>query len=318
MGVIRTVLGDITPDKLGMALTHEHVICDFIGADKVDRSRYSRTEVFEIMFPYLAEIKQLGVSGFIDCTPAFIGRDPLLLSELSKAIGLHILTNTGLYKEPFLPRYAFEYSADQLAEIWALEIEEGVENEIVRARSSAVERFPLKAGFIKIAVNPGHIVPIQEKIIRAASRCSLSTGATIVCHTANGTAAIELLKIAEEEGLDASKLVVAHSDAIDEWSYHLRIFQLGAWVSYDGISKETVQRTLKLLGLVVDNGFEDQLLLSQDAGWYNVGQPKGGTIRGYSFIIKEFIPIFIEKGFSHSLVQKILVNNPARAFQIPV
>ncbi|MEM2795477.1 MAG: hypothetical protein QXY49_06455, partial [Thermofilaceae archaeon] len=145
MGVIRTVLGDITPDKLGMALTHEHVICDFIGADKVDRSRYSRTEVFEIMFPYLAEIKQLGVSGFIDCTPAFIGRDPLLLSELSKAIGLHILTNTGLYKEPFLPRYAFEYSADQLAEIWALEIEEGVENEIVRARSSAVERFPLKA-----------------------------------------------------------------------------------------------------------------------------------------------------------------------------
>ncbi len=317
MGVIRTVLGDIAPDKFGMALTHEHVICDFIGADKIDRSRYSRSEVFEVMLPYLVEIRQLGVSGFVDCTPAFIGRDPLLLSELSKATGIHILTNTGLYKEPFLPRYAFEYSADQLAEIWALEVEEGVEDEIARARTGAVERLPVKAGFIKIAVNPGHIVPVQEKIVRAASRCSLSTGAAVVCHTADGVAAVELLRIAEEEGLDANKVIVAHSDAIGDWGYHLEIFQLGAWASYDGISRDTVQRTLRLLDLAVSSGFEDQLLLSQDAGWYNVGQPKGGIIRSYSFLVREFVPMLIEKGFSRSLVQKLLVANPARAFQIP-
>jgi len=76
---IRTVLGDIPPEELGLALVHEHVICDFIGADKVSRDRYEQSEVFNVMLLYLNEIRQPGVSGFVDCTLTFIRRDPLLL-----------------------------------------------------------------------------------------------------------------------------------------------------------------------------------------------------------------------------------------------
>ncbi|MEM1522078.1 MAG: hypothetical protein QXU69_03585 [Thermofilaceae archaeon] len=316
MGTIRTVLGDISPGSFGMALTHEHILCDFVGADKVDRSRYDRREVFEIMLPLLKEIRELGVTGFVDCTPAFIGRDPLLLAELSRASSVHILTNTGLYKEPYLPKYSFELSADELAEIWALEVEEGVEDEILRARTGRVERFPVKAGFVKIAVNPGHLFPIQEKIVRAAARCSLYTGAAIVCHTGEGTAALGLLRVIEEEGLDAGRLIVAHCDAIEDWNYHMEILQLGANVSYDGVSEGTVGRTLKLLESVVSHGFDEQILLSQDSGWYNVGEPRGGRIRGYSFIVKKFIPLLEERGFDRSLIQRIFIENPSAVFQL--
>jgi phosphotriesterase-related protein len=304
MAKIRTVLGDISPDEFGPALVHEHILVDFIEAEKFSRGRYDREEVFEVMFPYLARIKNLGVKGFVECTPAYMGRDAELLAKFSRALGIHILTNTGLYKEPHLPKFAFEYSANQLADLWIKEILEGVEDT------------PIKAGFIKIAVNPGTIAPIQQKIVRAAARCSLATGAVIACHTANGAAAMHLLKILDEEGLENDRLIVVHADAEENIEYHLEIARQGAWVEYDGLSQNTSEKILKLLRFMVDHGFEERILLSQDAGWYNVGQPRGGNIRGYEYLIEEFVPLMRKNGFDQDLIGKILVENPAEAFQI--
>jgi len=315
MGKIRTVLGDIHPSSLGLTLPHEHVMCDFIGAKIIDRSRYDRREVVRVMQPYLSEIRQLGVTGFADCTPAFIGRDPLVLAELSKATNLHILTNTGLYKEQYLPEYAYTCSAGDLAAMWVAEVEEGVEDEIVRARTGRVERLPVKAGFVKIAVNPGPIEPVQEKIVRAAVRCSQLTGAAIVCHTGHPVAVLELLKVVKEERLDPDRLVVAHLDAVDDRSVHAKVLEWGAWASYDGVSESTAERTLRLLEYALSESFEEQVLLSQDAGWYNVGEPGGGRIRGYSYLVRNFIPL-IEERFGESIAEKLFVRNPARAFEI--
>lgn len=303
MAKIRTVLGDISPEKFGLALAHEHIMCDFIGADKASRERYNPNEVFDVMLPYLKEIQELGVTGFVDCTPAFMARDGQLLASLSEASGIHILTNTGLYKEPYLPKYAFEHSADQLMDIWTSEFKKGIEGTSV------------KAGFIKIAVNPGPIIPIQEKVVRAAARCSLSTGAAIACHTASGIAATHLLKTVDDEGLNPDRLIVVHCDAEEDSRYHLEIAHHGAWVEYDALREENAEKTLALTRLMVQNGFEDHILLSQDAGWYNVGEKEGGNIRGYAYLIRDFVPM-LEQDLSHELVSKILVKNPARAFQI--
>ncbi len=304
MGRIRTVLGDISPEKFGLVLVHEHVICDFIGADEVNIERYDPKEVFEVMLPYLKEIRQLGVTGFVDCTPAYMARDPQLLVNLSEASEINILTNTGLYKEPFLPKYAFECSVEEIAVLWTREIEEGVDGT------------PIKAGFIKIAVNPGDIIPVQQKIVRAAARCSLSTGAAIACHTASGVAAIHLLKIIDEEGVNPNRLIVVHCDAEENLKYHLEIAQRGAWVEYDALREENAERTLRLLRFMVEKGFDDQILLSQDAGWYHVGEKGGGRIRSYAFLVRNFVPLMLENDFSHELTDKILVENPAQAFQM--
>src|SRR5687767_15912587 len=76
---IQTVLGPIPARQFGFALTHEHVICDFIGADKTGPHRWNVEEVVRTMRPYFDELKQRNVTGFVDCTPAYIGRDPRVL-----------------------------------------------------------------------------------------------------------------------------------------------------------------------------------------------------------------------------------------------
>jgi len=304
MGKIQTVLGAIDPEELGLTLVHEHIMCDFIGASKVSKDRYDPDEVFRVMLPYLLEIRQLDVRGFVDCTPMYLGRDVEVLARLAKATGIHILTNTGLYKEPFLPSYAWRCSVDRLARMWMAEIKEGIEG------------MPIRAGFIKIAVNPGPLIPMQQKIVRTAARTCLATGATIACHTANGVAALEVLDVLDEEDVLADNLIVVHSDAEQDQGYHFETARRGAWVEYDGLKETTAEKTIGLIKNMVEKGYEDRLLLSQDAGWYNVGQEKGGKIRGYAYLVKEFLPLMRKAGFNQELIHKVLVENPARAFQL--
>jgi phosphotriesterase-related protein len=72
---------------------------------------------------------------------------------------------------------------------------------------------------------------------------------------------------------------------------------------------------MKLIEVILKHGLEDRLLLSQDAGWYNVGEWRGGKIRDYSFLVSSFVPM-LEKKVRKELVDSMLVNNPAKAFNM--
>ena len=94
---IITVNGAIRPQQMGKTLIHEHLLVDFIGADKISHDRWNREEVLKVVWPYLLEVKKQGVKTFLDCTPAFLGRDVHLLQLAAQKSGLQILTNTGYY-----------------------------------------------------------------------------------------------------------------------------------------------------------------------------------------------------------------------------
>ncbi len=303
---IQTVRGRIKPGQLGMTLIHEHIMVDFIGADKVSKDRYDVDEVFEVMLPYLKEIKALGVTGFGECSPMFMARDPGLLARLAEAVDMHIITNTGMYREPYIPQYAFEKSADELAQMWITEMEKGIEDT------------GIKPGFMKIAVNPGNLIPVQQKIVRAAARTSLSTGLTIASHTGHGIAAEETMDILEQEGVSLNKYIIVHAGTEQNQEYHFKAAARGAWVEYDHIKKADANRSIQLIKAMLEKGYEDNLLLSQDAGWYNVGQPKGGNIRGFTYIVEEFIPLMKQSGIDQNIIDKLMITNPARALQIPI
>ena len=106
-GTIMTVNGPIPSGKMGISLIHEHILVDFIGADSITNMRWNKSKVANRALPYLKQIKELGCRTFIECTPAYLGRDPLLLKSLSDSSGLNILTNTGYYgavNNKYLPR----------------------------------------------------------------------------------------------------------------------------------------------------------------------------------------------------------------------
>lgn len=301
---IHTVTGTINSQSMGLTLPHEHIMCDFIGADKVSRDRYNSDEIIETMIPYVQEIKDLGVRTFIDCTPAYIGRDPEILAAVSKAVGINIITNTGFYKEPYLPSYTWELSADELAERWTKEETVGIDGT------------GIKAGFIKIAVNPGSLIPVQKKIVTAACRTHKNTGLTIASHTGKGIAAVEQLDILDTEGVQSNKFIFVHAQSEPDIKFHFEVARRGGWVEYDGINEKSADQNIKLITAMVEKGYEDNILLSQDSGWYYVGEEKGGNIRGFAFLIREFLPMLEKKGFDRNLIDKFTIENPRRAFEM--
>jgi phosphotriesterase-related protein len=282
-GVIMTVRGPIAPSEFGMVLVHEHVMCDFAGADKTGRHRYDPEEVIATMLPYLRFVKERGFSGFVDATPAYIGLDPLVLKRLSELTGLHILTNTGYYGaagDKFLPPHAFSETADQLAERWVAEWRNGIEGT------------GIKPGFIKIGVDPGPLSEIDRKLVVAVARTHLQTGLTIACHTGEARAALEVLEVVKSEGIDPSALIIVHADGVPDQSVHEKLAKEGAWVEYDAIGAKPINEHVRLILEMVRKGFADKLLLSHDAGWYWVGEPNGGKekIRPYTALSDELVP----------------------------
>jgi phosphotriesterase-related protein len=301
---VMTVRGPIPAGEIGLTLTHEHVMVDFVGADRVSRARYRADEVFAVMLPFLRAAKDRGVATFVDATPMFLGRDPKLLQRLSEATGLRILTNTGLYKEPYLPPYAFTETAEQLAARWTREWEDGIEGTGIRP------------GFIKVAVNPGKPVAVQQNILRAAALTSRRTGLTVGSHTAHGEAATESLALLRAAELPLRKFIVIHADAIPDRAVHQQIAAAGAWVSFDGVGGRPVAEHVAMIQALLAGGHANRLLLSHDAGWYNVGEPGGGKQRAYTALTDELLPALRAAGVPEATIRQLTIANPGQAFAV--
>jgi phosphotriesterase-related protein len=310
--LVYTVLGPISSQDLGPTLVHEHILVDFIGAQEFTRDRYDPQAVHQTMLPYLKQIKELGIKALVECTPMYLGRDPLLLKRLSEDSGLHLLTNTGLYAageregspEPYLPPYAFQLSAQELAGGWLKEWYEGIEGTHVHP------------GFIKIGVNRGKLRPISEKVVRAAAITSRHTGLVIASHTVSGISALRILDLLEQEKVAPDRFIYVHAQGEENLKLHHACADRGAWIEYDGIGPETSGRHLKLILHMLERGYENQLLISQDAGWYRPGEPQGGKIRGFDFLKLHFVQDLLAGGIPAATVEHLLIHNPRRALEL--
>jgi len=307
MGTIHTVRGAIRPAELGLTLAHEHILVDFGGADVTGPHRWDADAVIAKMQPYLDELVALGVQAFVDATPAYLGRDVGILRRLSIATGLHILTNTGWYKPPYLPPRAFDLSAEEIAAEWIAEYEDGIPD-------PSSDGDPVRPGFIKIAVNPGPLDPTQRKIVQAAALTHLATGLTVASHTGEAQAALESLAAAEALGMDLSRYIVVHADQIRSLDALAEIAEFGAWIEYDAIGTRDIEEHIELLQRSLDRGWIDQILLSQDAGWYAVGEPNGGTVRPFTTILTAFRHRLAQAGVDDATWSRLMVANPARAY----
>jgi len=62
----------------------------------------------------------------------------------------------------------------------------------------------------------------------------------------------------------------------------------------------------------------DHVLVSQDSGWYNVGEPKVGNYKNHNTIFDHLIPALEQNGFTKEELNGLFVTNPARAFTVGV
>ncbi|MRG47541.1 phosphotriesterase [Chitinophaga sp. SYP-B3965] len=305
---IITINGPVQANSIGITLAHEHVLVDFIGADKTNESRWDKTTVINKVAPYFTAAKKAGVKAIVECTPAFLGRDVRLLKMLSDKTGIAIITNTGYYgarSNKHLPAWAFTETAEQLAARWVKEFEQGIDGT------------DIKPGFIKISVDgpTNGLTDIHKKLVRAAAITHLKTGLTIYSHTGPGRAAFEQLEILKEAKVDPSAFVWVHAQAEKDKTMHIRAAKMGAWISLDNVSDDMSYYVDALINLK-EAGLLNHVLLSHDAGYYRPGEPDGGDFRGYTTIFTTLIPLLKEKGFSEREIEQIIVKNPAEALKI--
>ncbi|MGZ6540155.1 MAG: phosphotriesterase family protein [Bacteroidia bacterium] len=304
-----TVNGPIPSKAMGITLVHEHVLVDFIGADSIAEDRWDKSEVAEAALPYLNQIKKLGCQTFIECTPAYLGRDPLLLKSISSSSGLNIITNTGYYgagNNKYIPGFAFGETADQIASHWTNEWENGIDGTGVRP------------GFIKIGVGSENLSDFHKKLVTAAARTHLKTGLTIASHTGPSVPAFEQLEILHNEGVSPAAFIWVHAQVEKDTGMHIKAARMGAWISLDGINDDNLQDYVRMIKNMKENDLLDKVLLSHDAGWYHPGEKNGGKYRGYATLFEKLIPLLRNEKFSKEEINQLLVLNPSEAFTVRV
>ncbi|MEO6527558.1 MAG: phosphotriesterase [Gemmatimonadaceae bacterium] len=308
---VMTVRGWIDSSEMGITLPHEHAMASFqpYAEWAAHPLAYDREEVVRVVLPRLKRLRDRGCRTFVDATASHLGRDPELLRRLSADSGLHVLTVTGNYaavENKFLPPHVFTESAASLGRRW------------IREWSDGIDGTGIRPGFIKLGFNGTPLSVVERKLIRAAALTHRETGLTIGAHTGPSVAAFEQLAILERERVHPSAWIWIHAQNEPESAAHIAAARRGAWIEFDGIDESLFEQHVGFVARMRDAGLLGHVLISQDAGWYTIGRPGGGTARSYETLFTQFVPALRTRGFSDAEIDTLLVRNPARAFAVSV
>ncbi|HLT93206.1 MAG TPA: hypothetical protein VKZ56_01535 [Membranihabitans sp.] len=302
---IMTVTGEQKIANIMTWLTHEHVLVDFIGAELITPDDYDETEVLQTMLSYVFDLRKYRVRYFVDATPKYLGRDPELLQKISTSTAVTIITNTGLYgvgQNKYIPKSALNKTAEELAGEWIDEYRNGIGDT------------GIKPGFIKIGVDaqaPLH--SMHQKLVRAAALTHLATGLTIASHTGEAVGLWPQLEILKKEGVSPSAFIWVHAQNEKDNNVYVQAARQGCWISLDGIGGGNIDTYVEKLQFAKDKGILGQILISNDAGWYDP-QKDEQNIQPFTNVHEKLLPKLTEAGFTVDEINQLLATNPAKAF----
>jgi len=306
--LIQDVIGTHRLASKQIWLSHEHILVDFIGADSIQPNSWNHDTIIKEVMPYLEELKEFNVNYFVDATPDYLGRDVLLLEKIANKTGIRIITNTGLYgarNNKFIPEYAQEMTAEDLARMWINEYKNGIDGTSIRP------------GFIKIGIDDSESLhAMHQKLVKASALTHLKTGLTIASHTGKAIGLWPQLNILKEMGVSPEAFIWVHAQAEDDNDSYLKAAEMGCWISLDGLGWDLEKHVEKLL-FAKRNGILDRILISHDSGWYDP-QKENQTIKPYTNIFKKLYPELKSHGFTDDEFKVLISVNPSKAFLIEV
>lgn len=319
---VNTVCGQIDAKDLGRTLMHEHFVFGYPGFAGDVTLATPEEELFGKALKYACELKAQGIDTVVDATPNDCGRDPLFLQRLSEASGLHILCSTGFYFSELGATGYFEFRralgndvVSEIAEMMQTEIEKGI------------AKTGIRAGVIKLASSENEITPYEECFFKAAARVQKETGTVIITHTEAGTMGPEQAQLLLAEGGIADRISIGHMCGSQDPAYHLRVLEQGVYDAFDRFDEENIfasptdEKRAELMESLMDKGYEDRLLMSQDAVCTYWGRPVEfhGDLEPEARIIitrmmDDIVPMLERRGWSEATINGIMIDNVRRLF----
>lgn len=305
MRKLYTTLGEFEAGQLGMILPHEHVFVDLRTPDQPGYAQASVEDVLALMVPQIEAIKALGVTALVECSTGGVGRRADFDLAVSQATNFPIVVPTGIYREPWIPAWAATASEEALLEWMLAELQVGIDDT------------GFKAGWIKLSAGDDGMTALEERILRAATRASIATGALIGSHTIRGRVVMDQLDVIQSEGGSARRFLSIHTHAEADFGLHQAIAERGAWIEYDNVGSVPVQESAELVMRALEAGLGEQLLISHDRGWYDPAISGGGVPKPYTVVNAELIPLLRDKGVTDSTIIELFHRNPFAAFSRP-
>lgn len=315
--VVRTLLGDLSPDALGGGATlfHEHLAFNFASPPADPRAPGTpepppptNDEMVDLMVEELQMAAFDGVSCIVDSSIGPRTEQQLAnLQAMADRSDVHVVLGGSYFLQA---RYPEEIIAAPQEEITARMVEQAA-RERWGALGEVGSSFP--------AMHDD-----ERKVIAATARTHVRTGLPIFTHVPHEscpTCAIDQLDIYEAEGVDMAHLCIGHQSTIKRsddptWETHKEIARRGAFVGFDTVGhrmassfipeREKVDMVLNM----IEAGYEDHVLLSSD--FANTTQIKANWGNGFSTVLVQFAPKLRYFGVPEATIQKILVDNSRR------
>jgi phosphotriesterase-related protein len=321
MAQVQTVAGPIDADQLGTTLIHEHLR----NRDEAVHEQWPQAgsvreeephevaagDDYDVAVREARAAMDLGIKTIGEPTAMLLGRDVRFLRKVAEETGLQIITCTGIYTYDHLPQFFMNRDPDQIAELFISDIEQGCQGT------------DIKAAFIKCAADEAGVNENIEKVHRAAARASVKTGAPIMAHSrpASNTGPRQV-EIFEEEGVDLSKVQIAHCGDTDDLDYIEGLIEKGVWIGLDRYGLDLFlpyDRRQATTRALLERGYADRIFLSADSvattDWFplNVieqliaaGAAQDWTIR---IVPERVLPELRESGMTEEQERMMMVDN---------
>lgn len=322
-GMINSVLGPISPDKLGTTLVHEHFAFAYPGwfADDTIAPINSKA-ILKTNLGVIKAAQKCGIKTIIDATTNDVGgRDPILYKKLAKKTGMNIICSTGLYTEHegspayFKTRMAFGTDISKMmAELFIKEITQGI------------GKTGIKAGVIKCGTSGGgKISPYETAVLKAAVAAQKATGVPIITHTDGPAGGVEQAEFFIAEGADPKKVMIGHVSNSKDIEYHKAILAKGVYIAFDRIGLEIFTPTdvnVKNIAELCKQGYAGQIMMSHDTVNVWLGrpleapEPVAKILANWRIdhISQNVLPALKAQGVTDEQIKTMMVDNPRNLF----
>jgi phosphotriesterase-related protein len=326
MAQVETVRGPIDTADLGRTYMHEHIFVLTPDVQLNYPEEWGREE--DRVADAVAKLKAAAAQGtktFVDPTVIGLGRYiPRIRTIAEQVPELNLIAATGCYTYAQVP-FFFHFRGPALSAAVGMDVPDPMVDMFVKDITEGIAGTGVKAAFLKCAIDEHGMTGDVARIMRAVARAHRTTGAPITVHThPHSRTGLDVKRLlCDEEGVDATRVVLGHSGDSTDADHLAELADHGFILGMDRFGIHAGDATFEgRCDIVVEmcrRGYADRMVLSHDAAcyidWIDPNVVAAMTQWNYLHIEDDVLPYLREHGVTEDQIDTMLVANPRRYFE---